>query len=83
MSTFGLWQTPLLIEGQNMCKNSRQARYNMVDSWEFSSREGIRGESTMNLTPLTDQPNGFQNDRTWAVYEKMLPDTLIHPKTRK
>ena len=29
-STFSLWQTPLLIEGQNMCKISRRARYNTI-----------------------------------------------------
>ena len=37
----------------------------------------------MNLTPLIEQPNGFHNCRTWAVYEKMSPEALIHAKTSK
>ena len=37
------------------------------------------GERTMNLTPFIDQTNGFQNRRTWEVYENMFWTHLFQP----
>jgi hypothetical protein len=50
-----------------------QAPQGQADAFDF------RGESTMNLTALIDQTDGFQNGRAWAVYEKKYRTPLIRP----